>query len=321
MQHDQDLACQVPKSTRDAPRWLGTSHECWESNHSGSQTKFCARRVSGNGNIVTPWCTKSILLLDPMLPKAQEECWRREEEFATVHASLRRTRTNLILKARWSSLVLAKISIGIITHQRRTDLKQMRWQKELQSGHSDGCGGATQWNAIGTCETYRNSLDQWTTPQVKKRFGVPCNGPIKSFGATISHRPISQKDKQRLDQFGNSGPRQIYGIRFACWRMVRRLAHRRLGRLGEKTSPQKSTSREIQVPRSTSHHGSWKYILPCDDGSPQQEGYVVSRPLRHRQLQKEDDDAGGQSDADDQPTSTLSVMNKLEAILTQMTHC
>ena len=107
--------------------------------------------------------------------------------------------------------MLAKISIGIITHQRRTDLKQMRWQKELQSGRSDGCGGATQWNAIGTCETYRNSLDQWTTPQVKKRFDVPCNGPIKSFGATISHRPISQKDKQRLDQFGNSAPGRFMG--------------------------------------------------------------------------------------------------------------
>ena len=52
---------------------------------------------------------------------------------------------------------------------------------------------------------------------------------------------------------------------------------------------------EVQV---TTVHG--KDIFPCDDESLKQQGHDVSRPLRHRQLHREDAGAGGNSHAADQ---------------------
>ena len=36
----------------------------------------------------------------------------------------------------------------------------------------------------------------------KRRFGVPCNGPVIPFGAIVEYHPISAEDLSRLHQFG-----------------------------------------------------------------------------------------------------------------------
>ena len=43
-----------------------------------------------------------------------------------------------------------------------------------------------------------------------------------------------------------------------------------------------------------------KCVFPWSDASLNQEGSVVPRPLRHREFQTDDDDAGGNSNADEQ---------------------
>ena len=44
-------------------------------------------------------------------------------------------------------------------------------------------------------------LSDWKTPY-ERRFGVPLNGPVIPFGATVEYHSISAKDTSRLHQFG-----------------------------------------------------------------------------------------------------------------------
>ena len=43
----------------------------------------------------------------------------------------------------------------------------------------------------------------------ERRFGIPLNGPVIPFGATVEYHPISAKDLSRLQQFG---PTALPGI-------------------------------------------------------------------------------------------------------------
>ena len=44
-------------------------------------------------------------------------------------------------------------------------------------------------------------LSDGKTPH-ERRFGMPFNGPVISFGAMVEYHPISAKDQSRLHQFG-----------------------------------------------------------------------------------------------------------------------
>ena len=55
----------------------------------------------------------------------------------------------------------------------------------------------------------------------------------------------------------------------------------------------RSSCRKIQIPRNTSRH-----LHPCAGGSVEQDEHVIYRPHRIRSLQQEDQDAGGDSDAE-----------------------
>ena len=63
-------------------------------------------------------------------------------------------------------------------------------------------------------------------------------------------------------------------------------------------------SQEVQV---TTAHGQ-KTLHVLMDRSLKQEGHVVPRLPCHRQLQEEDDDAGGNSNADDKPRSQAEAL-------------
>ena len=53
-------------------------------------------------------------------------------------------------------------------------------------------------------------LSDGKTPY-ERRFGIPFNGPVIPFGATVEYHPISAKDLSRLHQFG---PKVLPGIFF-----------------------------------------------------------------------------------------------------------
>ena len=86
-------------------------------------------------------------------------------------------------------------------------------------------------------------------------------------GLEESHKPISQIDKHRLHQLGAAMP---------------------------------SGTGDMHVTRIRNHHSSKRILLSM------RAGYVVSRPLRHRRLQTEDDDAEGQPRSWCQNTKTHS---------------
>ena len=90
-----------------------------------------------------------------------------------------------------------------------------------------------------------------------KTFNASSSGQIKSLGAGKI-------------VFISAAPQccQAYlWVRKACWRsVVRRLAHRRLARLGEKHSL-RSPRQQTQVSRSTSHHSAWNTPFPRAHGS------------------------------------------------------
>ena len=139
----------------------------------------------------------------------------------------------------------------------------------------------------------QNSLAKGQKPY-QTQVNALVHDPSMPFRAEISHRPISHMDTQRLHQFCNT---MLSGIFLGYARMVRRLAHRGLGRLGD-THRLRSPCQEIQVvPRSTSHHSSLNiHLSMCCKG----EGHVVSRPpFRHRPSQKADAESGGNPDVDD----------------------
>ena len=70
----------------------------------------------------------------------------------------------------------------------------------LQSGL-----GEKWWTESMECNCYlrniQDLLSDGKTPY-KRRFGIPCNGPVIPFGAMVEHHHISAKDISRLHQFG-----------------------------------------------------------------------------------------------------------------------
>ena len=48
----------------------------------------------------------------------------------------------------------------------------------------------------------QDKLSDEKTPY-ERRFGMPFNGPVLLFGATVEYHPISAKDQSRLHQFGS----------------------------------------------------------------------------------------------------------------------
>ena len=68
------------------------------------------------------------------------------------------------------------------------------------------------WADSMECHCYlrniQDLLSDGKTPH-ERRFGMPFNGPVIPFGATVDYHPISAKDKSRLHQFG---PKVLSGI-------------------------------------------------------------------------------------------------------------
>ena len=51
------------------------------------------------------------------------------------------------------------------------------------------------------CLRTQDLLSDGKTPN-ERRFGMPFNGPVIPFGATVEYHPISAKDQSGLHQFG-----------------------------------------------------------------------------------------------------------------------
>ena len=144
----------------------------------------------------------------------------------------------------------------------------------------------------------QDSLAIGRTP-CEKRFTAPLNGPIRPFGReNVSQTHLTKQTKHRLHQLGEKMLSRILtgGPAYGGW-MVRRLACCGLGR----PHGIRRSSKKIEVPECTkSPLLRDKCVFPCPGGPLKQDGHVALRPLRHQQLQEDDDLAGDDSDAQNQ---------------------
>ena len=69
------------------------------------------------------------------------------------------------------------------------------------------------WDEAMACYCFsRNIIDKFEkhkTPY-EIRFGERFSGPLNPFGAGISYKPISEKDKSRLPSFGSGLPSGVF---------------------------------------------------------------------------------------------------------------
>ena len=78
-------------------------------------------------------------------------------------------------------------------------------------------GGLIPWNVTAICETFK-TLSDGKTPY-ERRFGMPCNGFVKPFGAMVECHPISAKDQSRLYQFGSKSLARYISRFMQCTRV------------------------------------------------------------------------------------------------------
>ena len=96
----------------------------------------------------------------------------------------------------------------------------MGLQKRAVRGVKEGTSAVLLQSGLGNhwwadsmeCYCYlrniQDLLSDGKTPY-ERRFGIPFNGPVMPFGATVEYHPISAKDISRLHQFG---PKVLPGI-------------------------------------------------------------------------------------------------------------
>ena len=89
-------------------------------------------------------------------------------------------------------------------------LVELSWNHCTSTPHRSGLdnqsGLDNEWWADSMeCCCYlrhiQDLLSDGKTPH-ERRFGIPFNGPVMPFGATVECHPISAKDTSRLHQFG-----------------------------------------------------------------------------------------------------------------------
>ena len=169
-------------------------------------------------------------------PTKNNDCGGTEISMQLVMPPSDRAGTNLT--TRWSSIVLAKILIGIVRHQHRTDLKQMGRQKKQSEVSkkqrrlfwcnlvSQTGAGATQWrNAAVTCEVKRIP---WPTDKHKIKNNSMgnrlSNHTIQNSNIVQTHLPERQTTSSSVWQ--QNVIRALH-LEVDFWG----LAHRGMGRL------------------------------------------------------------------------------------------
>ena len=127
--------------------------------------------------------------------------------------SRRGNQKSFTLTIPWNLASLARNYPVIIVRQHHTDHKQMgllreqcaEWKKVRLLFCCNQVwmrnGGRIPLSFIAICETFKIS---WLMGKhnIERRFGMPFNGPVIPFGATVEYHPISAKEQSRLHQFG-----------------------------------------------------------------------------------------------------------------------
>ena len=90
----------------------------------------------------------------------------------------------------------------------------------LQSGLNENWW-ADSMESFSYLRNIQDLLPDGKTPY-ETRFGMPCNGPVIQFGATVDYHPISAKDLSRFHQFG---PEVLPGIFFFSVLYVEEILH------------------------------------------------------------------------------------------------